>query len=286
MRASRLRLVLLPGALIALAACSEPVQVAQDETQERVEEVQEAVQEAVTPAVVSPQAGVAAAVVPAIVAVQEAVQDAIPEAVAAPPAPSIDPRAVDLIIRWEVTSEKRYTKALQWPIWPGGISGVTWGIGYDGGHQTRQTIARDWAGHAGLQRLLRTSGVVGTPAAPLARGMRDVLTPFGYGRQVFVDASLPVYLASTRRAYGAGGFDLLPSTAQGALTSNTYNRGPAMVGERNREKRVIRDECIPAGSTACIARELRASCRLWRDTPNGPGLCARREDEATLAETP
>ena len=66
--------------------------------------------------------------------------------------------------------------------------------------------------------------------------------------------------------------------------SLVYNRGASMAGPRNAEKRAIRDVCLPAGDTQCVATELRAMCRLWAGTPNGPGLCARREDEARLAE--
>lgn len=251
---------------------------------EQVAAAQESAAAAVAPVVEAPQADAAAVSVPVVVAVQEAVQEVLPEIGVQRPA--IDPRAVDLIIRWEVSSEARYTRQLAWPIWPGGASGVTWCIGYDGGHQTRTTIARDWAAHPDVATLETSSGVVGAPAKPLAASMRAVRTAFKYCRQVFVDASLPAYMASARRAYGGPAFDALPPPAQGVLGSLTYNRGAAMVGDRNREKREIRDDCVPRGDTACIARALRSMCRLWAGTPNGAGLCARREDEARLAVAP
>ena len=284
----RVSLVLLPGALILLAACSRPAAVvAQVETAEQVVEVQEAVAQEVTPPVTEAQQAIAETTATAVVAVQEAVQSLIPEgAQQAPAVQVIDPRAIDLIIRWEVTSESRYTRALQWPIWPGGASGVTWGIGYDGGHQTRQTITRDWSAHNGVERLAASSGVVGAQAAPLARSLRDVLTPYAYGKQVFTESTLPVYMAGARRAYGKEGFDRLPLAAQGALGSIQYNRGGSMAGDRNREKRTIRDDCVPRTDVGCIAREIRSMCRLWRNTPNGKGLCARRDDEAGLAVLP
>ena len=76
----------------------------------------------------------------------------------------------------------------------------------------------------------------------------------------------------------------LPADARGALIGNTYNRGGSMVGDRNREKRVIRDTCVPVGDLTCIALQLRSQCRLWRGTALEAGLCGRRESEARLTE--
>src|SRR5690606_9796785 len=86
----------------------------------------------------------------------EAVQTPILAAVEAlepltPAAPPPEPRsaacrraAAALIIRWEITSPAWYDRRLRFPVWPGGASGVTWGVGYDGGHQTRAVIEDDW----------------------------------------------------------------------------------------------------------------------------------------------
>ena len=50
------------------------------------------------------------------------------------------------------------------------------------------------------------------------------------------------------------------------------------------DRREIRDRCLPAGDAECTARQLEASCRVWAaDAQNGPGLCARRRDEARAA---
>ena len=56
------------------------------------------------------------------------------------PQDHVSPAAVAHIVRWEITSPAYYDKRLRWPIWPGGASGVTWCIGYDGGHQTGPVI--------------------------------------------------------------------------------------------------------------------------------------------------
>lgn len=219
---------------------------------------------------------------PAVVATREAVQAVIPPLPAAPP-PLIDPRAVDLIVAFEVSGRAHYERRLQGVIWPGGASGATWGIGYDGGHQTRIVIADDWAAHAHVERLASTAGIVGERARALLPGLADVRTAWALAHEVFVAASLPVYHARARRAFGAPAFDALPPPASGALVSLVYNRGTSMSGDARREMRAIRDDCLPVADVDCIARELRSMCRLWAGAPNGAGLCRRRHAEADLA---
>lgn len=216
----------------------------------------------------------------------ETTREVVQAVVAPPPAEApklLSPAAVDHIIRWEVTSRSHYTRALQRPIWPGGASGVTWGIGYDGGHQTRLVILDDWTGHPERSRLAETAGITGQAARAALPRFRDILTPYDIAERVFIAVSLPIYHRSTVRAYGTGLLQL-PPDAVGALVGNTYNRGGSMVGSRNAEKRHIRDTCIPAGDLACIAAQLRAQCRLWSGTSLEAGLCGRRDSEARLVE--
>ena len=232
---------------------------------------------------------VADAVQTPIVAAVEALE-AVTPTVAPPAAPegreaACRRAAAALIIRWEVTSESWYNRRLQFPIWPGGASGVTWGIGYDGGHQTRAVIVDDWQAHAQRDRLGGTAGITGTRANTVLPGYRDIGTAFDYASQVFEDRSLVEYERRSRRAFGAG-FDALRPNACAAMVSLVYNRGAAMTGDSRREMRALRDDCIPTQDYACMARQLRAMERLWRGTVNYNGLSARREAEALLVETP
>lgn len=275
----KLRLHSILSALLLVACAPAPV-VAEPP---HVETTPAPVAERVAAATESMQATVAEAITP----VSGAVRDAVDATVSAPatmgPPPPVSPAAVAHIIRWEVSSPAWYSRALQRPIWPGGASGVTWGIGYDGGHQSRTVIAADWHAHPQADRLAESAGITGTAARAALPRFRDIVTPFDYAAEVFATASLPVYYRAAVRAYGEGLLQL-PPDAQGALVGNTYNRGGSMVGSRNAEKRTIRDECIPARDLACIAAQLRAQCRLWRDTALEAGLCGRREDEARLVE--
>jgi len=235
------------------------------------------------------QTEIASITVPAVLAVQNAIQS-VDLPVATPTPTSIEKdvfaeEATKLIVRWEITGPSMYDKKYQGVIWPGGASGPTWAVGYDGGHQTRRTIGADWIGHSSVDRLQESSGVTGqTAQLRVKRGdWRGITTEYPYALDVFAKSTLPSYKATAQRAFGAGFRDLSPM-AQAALTSLVYNRGGQMTGARRAEMRSIRDQCIPSNDVACIARELRAMCRLWEGTPNGIGLCKRRNDEARVAQ--
>jgi len=188
-----------------------------------------------------------------------------------------------LLVRWEVSSPQAYDRRWQWPIWPGGASGITWGVGYDGGHQSAPTILREWAAHAAAPRLASTAGIIGESARIALPRYRDIVVPWAMAVDVLEASSIPRYRAAARRAYGRY-FDRAGPGVQCALTSETYNRGEAMAGNRRAERRVIRDRCLPAGDAECVAQQLEASCRVWAgDARNGAGLCARRIDEARVA---
>lgn len=193
--------------------------------------------------------------------------------------------ARELIVRWEVGGAPRYHAQLRRPIWPGGASGITWGIGYDGGHQHRDTILRDWGKHPAAPRLATTAGIVGMDARAALPAYRDIDVIWADALRVLDSSSLPAYRAQARRAYGRA-FDAAPQGVQDALTSEVYNRGTSMAGPKRAERRRIRDVCLPAGDAECVARALEASCRVWAGTPNGRGLCNRRRDEARVARGP
>lgn len=221
---------------------------------------------------------VSSTLTPVVVNAIESVASALPSA-AEPDAPLVHPDAVALIIRWEIGSASLYRQRYRGVVWPGASSGPTWGIGYDGGHATRRTIAADWALHDDVDRLVGTSGVTGLRAKAELWRWKGVLTDYDYAVLVFATRSLIEYERQTRRAF-RDGYDALPSRARGALVSLVYNRGASMTGDSRREMRALRDDCVPDGNVACMAREIRAMKRLW---PSLKGLRDRRDDEARLA---
>lgn len=205
----------------------------------------------------------------------------------APPAPKlgcfVDKSGVDLIVKFEVVSPAYYTKYLEPLIWPGGASGVTWGIGYDGGHQTKQQILVDWHENTHAARLQTTAGVIGRPAKSLLPELADIRVPLSAALVVFEDSTLPRFCDLAARVF-SNGWDSLPQNAKDALVATVYNRGASMQGDRRREMRTIRDKCVPLADTRCMAREFRAMSRVWAGTDVYSGLRSRYEATAALVE--
>jgi len=189
--------------------------------------------------------------------------------------------AVDLIVRYEVGSEARYTARYQRPICPGLHSGPTIGIGSDLGTQAERTIRLTWADHPQVDRLTTASGATGSDCAAARDAISDVVTCWPLALDVFERIDLVRYWRIARRSFGDG-LDGLSAGAQGALVSVVYNRGGSTVGSARREYREIRDVCIPERDEACIASQIESMCRLWRGGSFERGLCGRRSAEARL----
>lgn len=228
---------------------------------------------------------VAEAVSEPLAAAQDAVAEVLPATVA--PETQVEPwmpLAASLIVRWEISSPAYYERRLSAPIWPKGASGVTWCIGYDGGHQRRAVIVDDWASHPHVDRLAETAGIRGEAAGRLVPGLKDIHTPYADCLVVFETRTLLEYDRMAARAFGPG-YLLLKPEIRAALVSLVYNRGAAMAGDSRREMREI-PACVASNSPGpCIARLLRSMKRLWIGTVNERGLSARREAEAVMAES-
>jgi hypothetical protein len=201
---------------------------------------------------------------------------------ASAPALRSSPAAVDLIVTSEVTSEATYTRLYQHPTWPGGMSGVTVGIGYDCGYSTADQIFADWSGKLSsemVEALQDCAGITGPAASSHAHALIGVVTvPFDAAMTVFEGRDMPKFESLVQRSLP--NTDKLSPDSFGALTSLTYNRGASFntPGSRYMEMRAIRQHM--AGCTFnLIPDDLRAMIRLW---PNALGLRIRRDKEADL----
>lgn len=173
-------------------------------------------------------------------------------------------------------------------IWPGGMSGITIGIGYDLGYVTVDQFESDWGELLATGPRARLAGCVGLRgirARNRAAGLGDIRVSRARAEQVFAEKTLPAMVQRTERAFP--GFERLPEDARGALVSLVYNRGASMVDDspqdRRREMRAIRD-AVARGDLLAIAGQLRAMERLWEGR-HLDGLIARREAEARLVES-
>jgi len=191
--------------------------------------------------------------------------------------------AIDLIVMEEVSSQDMYETRYQHPEWPGGMSGVTIGIGFDCGYATAGTILADWGDKlpAPMVKCLQdTAGIHGSPASSYAHALRGVvMVPWDAAMAVFEQNDMPKWEGIVSRAL-PNSSELAPDSF-GALVSLAYNRGAggfASNEDRFREMHAIRVHMM-SGQFAKIPAEIRSMRRLW---PNMAGLRNRRDAEADL----
>jgi len=195
----------------------------------------------------------------------------------------VSKKSIDALIMFEVTSKTFYEKRYQSPIWPGGESGVTIGIGYDLAFPSAKQLADTWGpliSATDLQLLQSVRSKSGLNAKAAIPGVKSVKIPFEKAIRVFHLVTLPEYAGKTKRLYP--GVQKLPPDAQGSLISLVYNRGTKTDGDRRKEmKKII--ELVANGDLAGIAAQLRSMKRLW-DPAKAGGLITRREKEAQMVE--
>lgn len=191
-------------------------------------------------------------------------------------------QSLDLIILEEIGSQSYYEKSLQSPCWPKGESGITIGIGYDLGYNTKSQIQRDWADAvtpANLALLVSCAGIKGDEADSHLKNhpeLKKIKIPFNTARDVFYKKLLPRYAKSTLDIYP--GLDQLKPDAVGALVSMVFNRGNSLEGERRKEMKEI-VALVPKKDYKGIGDLVEKSKRLW-EGKNLPGLIKRRVNEA------
>jgi GH24 family phage-related lysozyme (muramidase) len=194
----------------------------------------------------------------------------------------ISKKATDLIIQHEVGGRAYYEKKLQAPIWAGGESGCTIGMGYDLGYTSEKQFMLDWSGVINLNyinALRPTIGIKGPQAKAMLKGeILNVRIPYNTAYEVFVKSSLPRYYAMTKKIYP--NMDLLNDDTKGALVSVVYNRGNRLEGDSRAEMRAIVD-LIAKQDYEGIAEQIEKSKRLWENR-GLDGLVVRRESEADL----
>lgn len=193
----------------------------------------------------------------------------------------ISKKAIDLIIQHEVGGRAVYEKRYQKPIWAGGDSGLTIGLGYDIGYVKEAQLFSDWQGLNlnFLNALKRFCGVKGEVVKTMMRGeVLNVIIPYNIAYEVFVKKSIPKYYALTKKIYPQ--LDELNDDTRGALVSMVYNRGAKIDGESRKEMKAIID-LVAKKDYEGIAEQIEQSKRLW-EGKGLDGLVIRREAEADL----
>ncbi len=193
---------------------------------------------------------------------------------------TISQKSLDAIVFFEVSSVNYYNKFLQSPTWPQGDSGITIGIGYDLGYNTKDDIQKDWGeliNAEDLSKLKSVAGLKSTQArTALTDGIKQVQIPFQIAETVFLHSSMPKAANEAENAY-PGLSELMPD-AVGGLISLIYNRGASLNGDRRTEMAAIKP-LVPEKDYNGIADQITAMKRLWA---NVQGLLDRRDKEASL----
>lgn len=193
---------------------------------------------------------------------------------------SISQKAIDLIVREEVSSRTYYEKHYVHPEWPGDASGVTIGIGYDLGYQTAAKIKSDWSGLVDqkyLNLMLSCAGVRAAAASSLTKQVQAITVSWDAAMQVFMKRDIPQWIAAVYQA--VPNCDLLSPTCLGVLVSIAYNRGAGgfnSTSDRFREMRQIK-LLMSQRRFREIPDQIDSMARLWSN-----GVAGRRHREATL----
>lgn len=186
----------------------------------------------------------------------------------------------DLIVEYEVGGKAYYQSRLSKPTWPGGASGVTIGIGYDLGYNTRAQIAADWSALLASDKiaaLQSVAGLKGQSARVAVARVRGVVIPWETALAVFERRTLSRFGALTAGAFPAAGAQ--HPHGQSALVSLVFNRGSSLSGDSRQEMRWIRYNLTAHPER--VPGDFRAMRRLWIGK-GLDGLLIRRNAEAAL----
>jgi hypothetical protein len=193
--------------------------------------------------------------------------------------------AYRLILASEVSSEEVYASKYTRPVWPGGNSGVTIGIGYDLGDKSVRAFKAHWLDiltNEQIRQLREACRLSGENAKTAVDLLQDVEISWDVARTQF-GKFLPIIMGETEAAFP--NCDRLNDMSFGALVSLVYNRGSntSRTNDRRREmfdiKQLMQHEEF-SHVPACI----RSMKRLWEANPMARGLLLRRELEAQLFE--
>ena len=191
-------------------------------------------------------------------------------------------KAFDFVYACE-TDPKERVKDVWYPCWPGGLSGVTWGVGWDARWWSSEHVKKTWAelDSDDLEKLAQTAKKKESEAERALRDVKDIPIP--------KDVAMKVYQDNLKSVYGLTGttfpgFEKLPTGVQVALISLVYNRahgdkmpmGDPNAYDRYWEMRQIQRD-VANQDLVSIYHHLTMMMRLWKG-----GVNVRRTAECKL----
>lgn len=193
---------------------------------------------------------------------------------------------MDAIVGWEGNISVPYVPGKGKGLMKG--SGVTLGIGYDLGQQTKDQIRKDLADFytpEQIERLVKVQGLKGADAQSATLDIQDI--------KISKDTSIKMALFVKKR-YSQWAVDIYPEMlnlhphCQGALLSLIFNRGKGLKepkqgkGLTRKHMRDI-DDALKSGKIEAIPNILRDMAHLW-EGGSARGLPPRRRSEADWFE--
>lgn len=200
----------------------------------------------------------------------------------------VSQKAVDMIIYYECGDKSYYNKLLARPTvpaWQTTQSGVTIGIGFDTGYNSKAEIRKATTGilpESSIKALESVSGMKGKNAYynGLPKVKNTVFVTYENAEKIFFRDSLPRFTKLT-----AGAFNLTPTRlsphSNGALTSLVYNRGASLSNTSSRKEMRDIKYHLANKQDSKVPGDITAMKRLWAGK-NLSGLLKRRDAEAKL----
>jgi GH24 family phage-related lysozyme (muramidase) len=210
-------------------------------------------------------------------------------------------KANDLIIKYEVGGgEAYYNKKARFPIWPGGASGVTIGIGVDLGHisfKEFDTYISTYYSTDESSRLAKCIGHTGSQNDPnseiemksLVQSVSDCELSWENALALHIDYTIPIYHKRTLKTFK--GIEKLPLDAQGAIVSLVFNRGTRLTGPNRQHMGNIANlisQYTPSNKKTIleeIAKNFEDMISIWEGQKIYEGIKKRRLEEALLIKS-
>jgi len=213
---------------------------------------------------------------------------------------AVSENALKLILDFEVGGgESYYNKKARFPIWPGGASGITIGIGVDLGHIKKvdfDTHVSPYYEETQIDRLIACIGITGKPGSvdsetkmkDLVETVSDCELSFSHAMEIHENFTIPLYYERTKKTFK--GFDTLPEDVQGAIVSLVFNRGTKLDGPKRTHMAKIANlvEQFSKKNDPKLLKEIAGTfvdmAEIWKGEKSYEGLKRRRIAEANLVQ--
>jgi hypothetical protein len=196
---------------------------------------------------------------------------------------TISQASQDMILYYETGGQAYYSARLKRPSVPPGASGITIGIGYDLGYNSREQISADWGSFLPAAQVARLQTVAGLKQAGAKAALvrvKDITVPWETAVAVYRLRTVPRFAAMTQQAYP--GLTTMHPHVQGVILSTTFNRGAAFSPYARRKELVWTRSDVLAGTPTNLPSYQLQMRRLW---PTIPGLQKRYAAHAGLIQS-